>query len=129
MYIDSKMIIKEFRSYVDGFVESCESDNYTHELLKAVDKLIEEQEERIAIMSEGGWIPVEKRKPKSMANKVLVFLQHEDLVGYIGFGHYEKFHGEELWYDLEHNAQFAQRGYTVTHWMELPEQPKEGDPG
>ena len=52
--MDSKHIIKEFRSYVDGFVECCTSDHETHELLKAVDKLIEEQEERIAIMSEGG---------------------------------------------------------------------------
>lgn len=51
--MDSKHIIKEFRSYVDGFVECCTSDHETHELLKAVDKLIEEQEERIAIMSEG----------------------------------------------------------------------------
>lgn len=50
--MDNKHIIKEFRSYVDGFVECCTSDKETHELLKAVDKLIEEQEERIAIMSE-----------------------------------------------------------------------------
>ena len=53
--MDNKHIIKEFRSYVDGFVECCTSDHETHELLKAVDKLIEEQEERIAIMEEGGW--------------------------------------------------------------------------
>ena len=52
--MDSKMIIKEFNEYVDGFVECCTSDKQTHELLKAVAKLIEDQEERIAIMSEGG---------------------------------------------------------------------------
>ena len=51
--MDNEHIIKEFRSYVDGFVECCTSDHETHELLKAVDKLIEEQEERIAIMEEG----------------------------------------------------------------------------
>ena len=52
--MDSKTIIKEFNEYVDGFVECCTSDEQTHELLKAVAYLIEDQEERIAIMSEGG---------------------------------------------------------------------------
>ena len=52
--MDNKLIIKEFRSYVDSFVECCTSDHETHELLKAVDKLIEDQEERIAIMEESG---------------------------------------------------------------------------
>ena len=56
--MESKMIIKEFNEYVDGFVECCTSDKQTHELLKAVAKLIEDQEERIAIMSEGGHIEI-----------------------------------------------------------------------
>ena len=73
------------------------------------------------------WISVKDRLPKSMANKVIVWLEHEDYVGYIGFGHYEKYKGVEMWYDLEHNEQFAKRGYTVTHWMPLPEPPKEGE--
>ena len=51
--MDSKEIIKEFNDYVDGFVECCESDKRVHELLKAVAYLIEDQQERIAIMSEG----------------------------------------------------------------------------
>lgn len=73
----------------------------------------------------GGWISVKDRLPKSMANKVLVWLEHEDLVGYIGFGHYEKYKGQEIWYDLEHNEAFLIRGYVVTHWMPLPEPPEE----
>ena len=72
------------------------------------------------------WIPVSERLPKNMANKVIVYLQHEDLVPYIGYGHYEKFHGEEMWYDLENGEQFSKRGYTVTHWMETPIPPMEG---
>lgn len=75
----------------------------------------------------GGWISVKDRLPKCMANKVLVWLEHEDLVGYIGYGHYEKYKGVEMWYDLEHGEQFTKRGYTVTHWMPLPEAPKEAD--
>ena len=69
------------------------------------------------------WIPVSERKPKSMANKVIVYLQHEDYVPQIGYGHYEKFKGEEMWYDLENDEQFIKRGYTVTHWMPMPKSP------
>lgn len=67
------------------------------------------------------WIPVTERLPRSMANKVLVYLQHEEYVPYIGYGHYEKFKGEEIWYDLENNVPFSERGYTVTHWLPVPE--------
>jgi len=73
----------------------------------------------------GGWISVKDGLPKSMANKVLVWVEHEELVGYIGFGHYEKYKGEEMWYDLEHDERFDKHGYTVTYWMPLPEPLKE----
>lgn len=77
----------------------------------------------------GSWISVKDRLPDSMANKVLVWLEHEDSVGYIGFGHYEKFNGAETWYDLEHAEPFARHGYYVTRWMPLPEPPKEDNDG
>ena len=70
------------------------------------------------------WIPVSERLPKIMTNRVLVYLHHDDFAGYIGFGHYEKFNGVEMWYDLEHGTQFSDDGYTVTHWMQLPEPPE-----
>ena len=69
------------------------------------------------------WISVNERLPKSPANKVIVYLEHDDLVPYIGYGHYEKFQGEEMWYNLENNEQFSKRGYTVTHWMPMPKSP------
>lgn len=72
-----------------------------------------------------GWISVNDKLPTSIVNKVLVWLEHEDLNGYIGFGHYEKYKGQEIWYDLEHNEAFSIRGYAVTHWMPLPEPPQE----
>ena len=78
---------------------------------------------KILQMKEKRWIPVSEKLPKSMANKVIVYLQHEDLVPYIGYGHYEKFKGEEMWYDLENDEQFSKRGYTVTHWMPMPTSP------
>lgn len=86
------------------------------------------QEQRLTPATESRpeqrWIPVTESLPKSIANKVLVFLDHDDFIGYIGFGHYEKYHGTEIWYDLEHNEPFSDRGYTVTHWMPLPDDPE-----
>ena len=79
--------------------------------------LLKEQDER--------WIPVTERLPRSIANKVLVYVQHEDYVGYIGYGHYEKYKGQEMWFDLEHYEEFSKRGYHVTHWMETPMPPME----
>lgn len=70
------------------------------------------------------WISVDEKKPKSMANKVIVYVEHEDLVPQIGYGHYEKFEGKELWYNLETNEPFSKHGYTVTHWMPMPRSPE-----
>ena len=96
------------------------------------DKRIEELEKRVAIMGEGNnaaWIPVEVMKPRSMINKVLVYCQHEDLVPQIGYGHFEKYKGVEMWYDLETGKQFSEHGYFVTHWMPLPKAPKGKETG
>lgn len=69
------------------------------------------------------WIPVSERKPKSMSNKVIVYLEHEDLTPMIGYGHFERYQGEEMWYDLETCEQFSKHGYTVTYWMPMPKSP------
>lgn len=70
------------------------------------------------------WIPVSEDKPHSMANKVIVYCQGEDVPDYVGFGHFEKYHGEEIWYNLETGEPFETWGLTVTHWKETPEKPK-----
>ena len=70
------------------------------------------------------WIPVKERLPKSMANKVIVYLQHEDLVSHIGYGHYERHKDGPVWYDLETHEPFINYGYTVTHWMPMPKSPE-----
>ena len=69
------------------------------------------------------WISVEEELPKYVNNKVLVYLEHDDLNGYIGYGHFEKWKGDEIWFDLEHTEPFSDRGWRVTHWMELPDKP------
>ena len=71
------------------------------------------------------WISVNDKKPRSMVNKVIAWVEHADLCGYIGFAHYEKYKGVETWYDLEHNEPFSERGRYVTYWMPLPEPPEQ----
>ena len=111
----NKEAITFFEHLIPGNAISEEATRLAIEALKANDVLKEQQPR---------WISVEEALPKSIINKVLVYLEHEDLVGYIGFGHFERWHGEEIWFDLEHDDSFADRGYRVTHWMELPEKPK-----
>lgn len=75
------------------------------------------------------WVSVEERLPKSIVNKVLVYCEN----GYIGYGHYEKYQGEETWYNLESGEPFASWNlencspYKVTHWMPLPNPPERED--
>lgn len=77
------------------------------------------------------WVSVEERLPESIVNKVLVYCEN----GYIGYGHYEKYQGEETWYNLENGEPFSSWSlqnclpYKVTHWMPLPKPPegKDGD--
>lgn len=112
--IDMEKVISEFEDFVKSF--SKRDDTYYKGLFVSV----------LALLKEHGWIPITERLPRSLANKVLVYVQHEDYVGYIGYGHYEKYKGQEMWFDLEHDEEFSKRGYHVTHWMETPMPPMEG---
>ena len=73
------------------------------------------------------WIPVEERLPERITNKVIVMCKN----GYRGFGHYENYKGKQTWYNLENDRPFTDldledcESYEVTHWMPLPEPPKE----
>ena len=64
--MDIKGVVNEFRQYVEGFVECCESDRYTHELLRKVVEVIDEQDERIAIMEADAprWYPASMKPEK-----------------------------------------------------------------
>lgn len=72
------------------------------------------------------WISVEEKLPESIVNKVLVYCEN----GYIGYGHYEKYQGEETWYNLESGEPFSSWSlqnclpYKVTHWMPSPKPPE-----
>lgn len=70
---------------------------------------LREQEQRL-------WIPVTDSLPENIANRVLVVCERSNGVFY---AHYEK----PFWINLETDKPFIS---TVTHWMPLPEPPKEG---
>ena len=90
-----------------------------------IDKKVKSPEDLLPVLR--GWISVEDALPKSIINKVLVCCKN----GYIGFGHYEEFQGVKDWYNLESGKPFTEwdledcESYAVTHWMPLPEAPKE----
>ena len=73
------------------------------------------------------WISASE-PPKKITNKVIVLCKN----GYIGYGHYEDYKGERTWYNLESGKPFTDwdledcESYEVTHWMPMPEPPKEG---
>ena len=71
------------------------------------------------------WISVKDVLPKSVANKVLVWVVDDDLNGDIGFGHYEEYAGVKMWINLLNDESFMLRNQIVTYWMPLPEPPKE----
>ena len=126
--MDNKHIIKEFRSYVDSFVECCTSDHETHELLKAVDKLIEEQEERIDIMSEGGWIPIALKPPKADRNKEPSIVSVIATTGRSVFPVYwcgRIIRGK--WVERWETSNGLYWGDEIIAWMPIPKPPKRGE--
>lgn len=84
-----------------------------HEECQDLMKMIEDQDERIAIMTEGGWISVGERLPED---------EYDVLLYGEGKGIVIAYYSEGTWYDHQHNHL---RG--MTHWMPLPEPLKEGE--
>ena len=119
--MDSKEIIREFNDYVDCFVECCENDKRVHELLKAVAYLIEDQEERIAIMSENGWVSVKDAMPDDYRDAWVWTRRHLVDAGC---------HYQDYWSLNSETTLIADKENLVTHWQykRVPEPPKEGDP-
>ena len=81
-------------------------------MLEAGLKIIEDQKERIDIMSEGGWIPVSQLPGDE--SDVLLYGEGKGII--------IAYYSDGVWYDNQHNH-LRNR----THWMPLPEPPKEGE--
>lgn len=86
--------------------------------LENLQKVNEDLEERIAIMSESGLFPVSKKKPPYDKDVLLYLKSGEYFVG-----HRENHWGQDVYCDGELGG-----GYVYpTHWMYLPKKLKEGD--
>lgn len=109
--IDAEGLLERFKWY-----EEMPANPYPWDFV-GIENVIEE----VPTIEVHRWIPVTERLPNSLANKALVALDS----GLVGFGHYEgPYYG---WYDLEVDEPFSVWGVEVTHWMPLPEAPKDGD--
>lgn len=105
--------------YNNGDEESVECmDGLFKDVLAAIEQLekkVEDQAERIAIMSEGGWRDAEKDPPKE-TDCYIVRIDY-------GVGQMttmrEYISSECKWLNSIEEK--------ITHWMQLPEPPKEGE--
>ena len=111
--------------------------------IENMETMIEDMEERIAIMTEHGlWIPVEERLPENAQHKGAHCPRYKV---YTKWGETEGWYNPDkgcwyflLWYfagekvDFEHGddpklAHEINGAKVVTHWMPLSEPPKEGE--
>lgn len=105
--------------YIDN-LENTIKEKQKH--LENLEKVNEELEERIAIMSEGGWIPVKKQLPEKKET-VLLADKYEICFGYLT--DYEDFRAVDDC--LTEDNRPARQKYPCScyeYWMHLPELPK-----
>ena len=106
----------------------CLSYEECYEVLRRVDDL----EERVAIISEGGWHDAEKNPPKK-SGKYFVFDENEGILQL----EYDECIDDERWgfweeyFDMETlgsmGSDWKPYPLKVLYWMIMPEPPKEGD--
>lgn len=103
----------EYREKEIGRPYTCRLDE--GEALSEAVRIIEEQEERIAIMSEGGWHDAEKDPPE----------ETDCYIVRIDFGIGQMTTMRE--YVSSEGRWLMSREEKITHWMPFPEPPKEGE--
>ena len=87
--------------------------------IENMEKIIEDQQERIDIMAEGGWISIEKKLPDDRG----YFLGWVN--GDIQFVLYDPYSRHEKWNYCDIDGMQGEVDDLITHWMPLPEPPKE----
>lgn len=118
---------------VTGFVHDMpEAEAYTEsrQRIENMEKVIEDLEERVAIMSEHGLIPVKVRQPND--NKVHYVIGKNDEGYEIYAASYEdgKWGYDQDYYDKETWGWTGSERFevdNVVYWFDLPEPPKEGE--
>ena len=125
---DDRYTISDALEYIEQLEKSIE-EKQKH--LENLQKVNEDLEERIAIMSEGGWHDAEKDPPKEDGTYIIL-----DQYGQIQALDYDTCsdNGEKWGYWQECFDQFGKTGdafvpyeVKVIYWMFQPGQPKEGD--
>ena len=99
------------------YQNDCDTENMTANALEYIEQL----EERIAIMSEGGWRDVKTDPPKWDCDCIVCV----DGESQFAFARFDK-EGMLAFYDPDIFESYAIHG-VVTHWMPKPEPPKEGE--
>ena len=84
-------------------------------LIEKQEQIIEDQEERIAIMSVSGLLPISEKKPPYDKDVLLYLKSGEYFVG-----HRENHYGQDVYCDGELGGGYVH----PTHWMYLPKPPK-----
>lgn len=90
-------------------IQMCQEAADALEQLQAENDMLKSQVPR--------WISVEERKPASSDNPILIYKAVNDRNNNIGTAWYSSFHG---WIPTN-----GTKIYGVTHWMPLPQPPKE----
>ena len=98
--------------------------------IENMETMIEDMEERIAIMTEGGWISVEERLPDAGKACYVAYYYHHPYAGE-GYAVYQGFaglSGDGAWVDTN-GVEISPYAGDVTHWQyaNIPEPPKEGE--
>ena len=99
-------------------------------LIETQERIIEEQEERIAIMSEDGWVSVDDHLPDKGKPCFITYYYQNPYAGE-GYAVYQGFVGlseDGEWVDTD-GDEISPYLVDVTHWQyaNIPEPPKEGE--
>ena len=100
--------------------EHCPYHEERNNPIRCMTKIVGDAADAIEELQKPRWIPVSERLPEEMM-RVFIVIKRPSYTNCLSL---------KLsigWYDGEYwNDSFATR-YTVTHWMPLPEPPKEGE--
>lgn len=112
---------------IDGLNEVIESleiqrDHKAVEWVKDAIKAIEDLEERIAIMSEGGWISVKDKLPDQRIGVLVYCPEYNNVFA----GELNDYLKKGQWYFFDDEIKHPIKD-EVTHWMPMPKPPEVGE--
>ena len=118
------------RDYMRTVEVDCSEITQLRNKVESLEKTVEDQEERIAIMSEDGWVSVDDHLPDKGKPCFITYYYQNPYAGE-GYAVYQGFVGlseDGEWVDTDGDEISPYLG-DVTHWQyaNIPEPPKEGE--